>query len=64
MAECLLRLQDKDIFVKANWSEPKMKKLSIEQLQDTLTRAIELNLKQDFIDLLVNELDRKRFMKN
>jgi hypothetical protein len=41
-----------------------VKKLSIEQLQDTLTRAIELNLKQDFIELLVNELDRKRFMNN
>jgi hypothetical protein len=39
-----------------------MKKLSIEQLQETLNKAIELNLQQDFIDLLVNELDRKRFM--
>jgi hypothetical protein len=41
-----------------------MKKLSIEQLQETLNKAIELNLQQDFIDLLVHELDRKRFMIN
>lgn len=41
-----------------------MKKLSIEQLQDTINKAIELNLRQDFIDLLVSELDRKRFMMN
>lgn len=41
-----------------------MKKLSIEQLLDTLNKAIELNLQQDFIDLIVNELDRKRFMIN
>ncbi|MEH6904897.1 sporulation histidine kinase inhibitor Sda [Neobacillus drentensis] len=41
-----------------------MKKLSIEQLLETLNKAIELNLQQDFIDLLVNELDRKRFMIN
>jgi hypothetical protein len=64
MAECLLRLQDKDIFVKANWSEPKMEKLSVEQLLETLNKAIELNLKQDFINLIVNELDRKRFILN
>jgi RNA:NAD 2'-phosphotransferase (TPT1/KptA family) len=41
-----------------------MKKLSIEQLLETLNKAIELNLQQDFIDLIVNELDRKRFMIN
>ncbi|MEH6953681.1 sporulation histidine kinase inhibitor Sda [Neobacillus drentensis] len=41
-----------------------MKKLSIEQLLETLNKALELNLQQDFIDLLVNELDRKRFMIN
>lgn len=41
-----------------------MKKLSIEQLLETLNKAIELNLQQDFIDLIVNELDRKRFIIN
>lgn len=41
-----------------------MQKLSMEQLLETLNKAIELNLRQDFIDLLVNELDRKRFMMN
>jgi hypothetical protein len=41
-----------------------MKKLSIEQKLETLNKAIDLNLKQDFIDLLVNELARKRCMIN
>lgn len=41
-----------------------MQKLSMEQLLKTLNKAIELNLRQDFIDLLVNELDRKRFIIN
>ena len=39
-----------------------MQKLSMEQLLETINKAIELNLRQDFIVLLVNELDRKRFM--
>jgi hypothetical protein len=41
-----------------------MKKLSIEQLLETLSKAIELNLQQDFIELIVNELDRKQFKIN
>ncbi|MEH7748205.1 sporulation histidine kinase inhibitor Sda [Neobacillus drentensis] len=41
-----------------------MQKLSMEQLLETLNKAIELNLRQDFIDLIVNELDRKRFIMN
>jgi len=41
-----------------------MQKLSMEQLLETINKAIELNLRQDFIVLLVNELDRKLFMMN
>ncbi|QIZ07530.1 sporulation histidine kinase inhibitor Sda [Priestia megaterium] len=41
-----------------------MKKLSIAQLLETLNKAIELNLQQDFIDLIVYELDRKQFKIN
>ncbi|MEH7083245.1 sporulation histidine kinase inhibitor Sda [Neobacillus drentensis] len=41
-----------------------MQKLSMEQLLESLNKAIELNLRQDFIDLIVNELDRKRFIMN
>jgi hypothetical protein len=50
--------------VKTNWNENIMKKLSIAQLLETLNKAIELNLQQDFIDLIVYELDRKQFKIN
>ena len=37
-----------------------MQILSIEHLYVVLDRAVELNLKQEFIDLLVSEIDKKQ----
>lgn len=37
-----------------------MQKLSIEHLYEVLDRAVELDLKQEFIDLLVCEIDKKQ----
>jgi hypothetical protein len=37
-----------------------MQILSIEHLYEVLDRAVELNLKQEFIDLLVSEIDKKQ----